>query len=85
MHVHTYVSNTHPVHIHNHWSTPYLLQVLLDHVGDTVVGGKEQGQVLRLLNGEGIHGTSTEDAFSSVAMVRHTRMDDMCVHAVCTI
>ena len=66
--------------IHDHWSTPHLLQVLLDHVGDTVVGGKEQGEVLRLLDGKGIHGTSTEDAFSSVAMARHTSIDDTCVY-----
>ena len=54
-------------HISTHTHTAYLLQALLDHVRDAIVGGKEQREVLRLFYSERVHGTFSEDALSSTA------------------
>ena len=48
----------------------YLFQLFLEVRGDTVVGGKEDGEVLRLLEREGIHIASVEDPLSSVGEMR---------------
>ena len=48
----------------------YLFQLFLEVRGDTVIGGKEDGQVLGFLEGEGIHVASVENSFSSVVDVQ---------------
>ena len=42
-----------------------LFKALLEMVGDGIVCGEEDGEVLRLLHGEGIHITAVQDTLSS--------------------
>jgi hypothetical protein len=53
----------------------YLFQLFLEVRGDTVIGGKEDGEVLGFLEGEGIHVASVENSFSSVVDVGEWRGD----------
>ena len=52
----------------------YLLQVLLEVEGDTVVGGEEDGEILRLLQSKGIHIATVQDSFCPA----HTRKIHIC-------
>ena len=45
-----------------------LFKTFLEMVGNGVVCGEEDGQVLRLLHGEGIHITAVQNTLSSVCI-----------------
>ena len=65
------------MHTHAHTLPPplslYLLQLFLEVWGDTVVSGKEDGEILRLFQRKGIHIASVQDALCSVGRERHTQ------------
>jgi len=50
------------IEIARHLKCKYLLQVLFQVEGDTVVGGKENGEILRLLQSKGIHIAPVQDS-----------------------